>query len=55
MTYTQQRPTGLHTVTANGSFPTGAVRVVFQDDTYDADKHGGTGRYTVHWDNVTIE
>ena len=46
LTYTQQRATGLHTVTTNGSFPTGPVRVLFQDDTYDADKHGGTGRYT---------
>ena len=53
LTYTQQRATGLHTVTTNGSFPTGPVRVLFQDDTYDADKHGGTGRYTWHWDNIT--
>jgi hypothetical protein len=55
LTYTQQRATGLHTVTANGSFPTGPVRVIFQDDTYDADKHDGTGRYTWHWDNISIE
>jgi hypothetical protein len=55
LTYTQQRATGLHTVTANGSFPTGPVRVILQDDTYDADKHGGTGRYTWHWDNISIE
>ena len=31
------------------------MRVLFQDDTYDADKHGGTGRYTWHWDNVYVE
>jgi hypothetical protein len=54
LTYTQQRATELHTVTANGSFPSGPVRVLFQDDTYDADKHGGTGRYTWHWDNIQI-
>jgi autotransporter family porin len=55
LTYTQQRATGLHTVTTNGSFPTGPVRVIFQDDTYNADKHDGTGRYTMHWDNISIE
>ena len=54
LTYTQQRATELHTVTTDGSFPSGPVRVLFQDDTYGADKHDGTGRYTWHWDNIHI-
>jgi hypothetical protein len=36
------------------SFPTGEVHVIFADDTYDADKHGGTGLYTWHVDNIEI-
>lgn len=54
VTYTQQRATELQTITVTGSFPNGASHVLFQDDTYDADKHGGTGRYTWHWDNIQI-
>ena len=50
----QQRATGTVTYTTPGAFPNGPVRVIFQDDTYDADKHGGTGLYTWHWDNITI-
>ena len=55
VTYTQGRAQGTsHTVTTAGSFPDGPAWVLFQDDTYDADKHGGTGRYTWHWDNISI-
>jgi len=54
VTYTQTRATEVNTITVAGSFPNGAVRVIFQDDTYDADKHGGTGRYTWHWDNILV-
>ena len=47
------------TRTVSGDLPDGPVRVVFQDDNYDADKHGGTStpsdpRYTWHWDNIQI-
>jgi len=55
VTYEQSRASEVQRVTTGGSFPDGAVRVIFQDDTYDADKHGGTGRYTWHWDNITVE
>jgi hypothetical protein len=36
------------------AFPDGEVHVIFADDTYDADKHGGTGLYTWHVDNIEI-
>jgi hypothetical protein len=38
----------------NSRFPDGPVHVIFADDTYDADKHGGTGLYTWHVDNIEI-
>lgn len=46
-----------------GSFQDGPVRVVFMDDSYNPDKHGGNdragelgaARYTWHWDNVSVE
>ena len=46
-----------------GSIPNGAIRVVFEDDNYNPDKHFSTteekardesGLYTWHWDNVQI-
>jgi len=50
------------TITA-GSIPNGPIRVVFEDDNYNPDKHhtnagevpenGGEG-YTWHWDNIQI-
>lgn len=54
VTIEQQRGDGVYSRTTAGAFPNGRVRVIFQDDTYDADKHGGTGRYTWHWDNIEI-
>lgn len=54
VTYEQDRGGTSKVVTVAGSFPDGPVHVLFQDDTYDADKHGGTGRYTWHWDNIAI-
>ena len=54
ITFTQQRSSGLYTVTTAGSFPDGPVRVLFQDDSYNPDKHDGTGRYTWHWDNILV-
>ncbi len=35
-------------------FPDGPVGIIWADDTYDADKHGGTGLYTWHLDNIEI-
>lgn len=47
--------TGVRTVTANGSFPTGDVVVLFQHSTYDPPKHGsGPDQTTIHWDDVLI-
>ena len=46
-----------------GSIPNGAIRVVFEDDNYNPDKHFSTteektrdesGLYTWHWDNIQI-
>jgi hypothetical protein len=60
ITLTQARPGGGRvTSTVKGDLPDGKVRVVFQDDNYDPDKHGGTStagdpRYTWHWDNIQI-
>jgi hypothetical protein len=49
------------TITLNGEFPDGDVRVIFQDDTYDSfktdlgDRSGGDDpRATWHWDNISI-
>lgn len=56
MQISQARPGTTATWTANGvRFPNGPVYVIWADDTYDADKHGGTGLYTWHVDNITIE
>jgi hypothetical protein len=35
-------------------FPDGNVKVIFQDASYNPDKHEGTGHLTWHWDNITI-
>ena len=46
-----------------GSIPNGPIRVVFEDDNYNPDKHfsttetkarDGSGLYTWHWDNIVI-
>lgn len=60
VTLTQERPDG-RTVsqTVNGDLPDGRVRVAFQDDNYNPDKHDGTSsagdpRYSWHWDQIEI-
>jgi hypothetical protein len=60
VTISQARPDGrTYTQTVRGDLPDGPVRVVFQDDNYNPDKHDGTStpsdaRYTWHWDNIQI-
>lgn len=59
---TQNRGPGVdETFTTPGAFPDGEVAVIFQDDTYDADKHNEPPRptnsgssYTWHWDAIEI-
>ena len=47
-----------YTFTANGSFPSGQVKVVFKDHNYTPNKDacpGGTcGSYSWHWDNIVV-
>ena len=49
--------------TVSGSIPNEPIRVVFEDDNYNPDKHFSTSRenardssglYTWHWDNIQI-
>jgi hypothetical protein len=62
VTLSQARPDGTTaTKTVTGDLPDGEVRVVFEDDTYNADKHfdaserpGPNHPYTWHWDNIQI-
>ena len=36
-------------------FPTGAVKVIFQDASYNPTKHNGTvDRLSWHWDNISV-
>jgi hypothetical protein len=54
---TVARPTGVtDTYTMRGTIPDGRVKVIFEDDSYNPDKHGGTNgaALTWHWDNITI-
>ena len=63
---TQERPGGASDVvrTASGGLPDGPVRVVFQSDVYDSDKHNEDPTHlprdsaadpsTWHWDNIEI-
>ena len=44
----------VQTYTQPGSFPTGAVKVIFQDGSYNPTKHAGTGHLTWHWDDIAI-
>lgn len=62
LTATRVGPAGTQTSTVQGSIPDEPVRVVFEDDNYNPDKHnnangvplnGGQG-YTWHWDNIQI-
>jgi hypothetical protein len=63
VTLTQARPNGTTaTSTVSGDLPDGQVRVVFEDDSYNPDKHfdeslqppAGSHLYTWHWDNIQI-
>ena len=63
VTLSQARPDGsTATATVSGDLPDGEVRVVFQDDNYNPDKHfdgserppAGSHLYTWHWDNIQI-
>ena len=50
---------GPASATVDGSFPDGPVRVVFYDHSYTPDKapaegHPFGGKYTFHWDNVSV-
>lgn len=50
------RPDGtLDTFPLGASFPSGPVRVIFQDASYNPTKHNGfVDHLTWHWDNITI-
>jgi hypothetical protein len=54
---TQTTPSGTTVDTVSGGgLPSGAVRVIFQDDTYDSIKHDGIpANKTWHLDNIRIE
>ena len=55
LTYTRDFPGGkTETQTGSGDLPDGEVRVIFQDGSYNPDKHGGTGGITWHWDNLEV-
>jgi hypothetical protein len=49
--------------TVAGEIPNGPIRVVFEDDSYNPDKHfdangvapNSSGLYTWHWDDVTVD
>lgn len=47
---------GVQVRVQDGSFPLGPARVIFQDDTYNADKEIGVpNSYTWHWDNIVVD
>ena len=50
------RPDGTTDTRAIGTtFPTGAVKVIFQDASYNPTKHNGnTDRLSWHWDNIAV-
>jgi hypothetical protein len=50
------RPDGTTDTRAIGTtFPTGAVKVIFQDASYNPTKHNGNSdRVTWHWDNISV-
>lgn len=56
-------PAGNRVVTVPGFIPNGDIRVSFEDDSYDPDKHfdadgvppASSGLYSWHWDRILIE
>jgi hypothetical protein len=65
LTAVRSGPNGTQTSTAKGEIPNEPIRVVFEDDNYNPDKHNnanatdGIARnsglgYTWHWDNIQI-
>jgi hypothetical protein len=61
VTLTMDRPDGAKTARAPGKFPTGEVRVVFEDDSYNPNKHFNAAEQppdddhlTWHWDDIQI-
>ena len=64
LTAIRSGPDGTLTSTAKGEIPNEPIRVVFEDDNYNPDKHNngstdGIARnsglgYTWHWDNIQI-
>ena len=50
------RPDGTTDTRAIGTtFPTGAVKVIFQDASYNPTKHNGySDRLSWHWDNISV-
>ena len=52
-----ERPDGTtDTMALGASFPTGQVRVIFQDGSYNPTKHNGSEDHlTWHWDNIVVE
>jgi hypothetical protein len=62
ITLTRTEPDGTtQSRSAPGDIPNGAIRVVFEDDNYNPDKHQDPSRatntsfgYTLHWDNIQI-
>jgi len=63
LSWTRQGPNGTVTGTSRGQIPNEPIRVVFEDDNYNPDKHfsndapkarDSSGLYTWHWDNIQI-
>ena len=51
-----ENDTGVQVRILDGALPPGPARVIFQDDTYNADKDMGVpNAYTWHWDNIVID
>jgi hypothetical protein len=53
---TIERPNGAFDSYAyNTPFPTGDVRVIFEDASYNPTKHGDPSSLTWHWDNILVQ
>jgi hypothetical protein len=50
----QTKSGSVQSYTQPGSFPNGSAKVIFQDGSYNPNKHAGTGHMTWHWDNIAI-
>ncbi len=52
-----QRPDGTtDTINTGQTFPTGSVKVILQDASYNPTKHNGTADHlTWHWDDITVD